>query len=801
VEPRRLISLLISILLVSIAWSNLGGSVDGQIPESAWVRLGGPLGGLGYDVRMRPDNPDTMYVTDAFAGVFVSTDGGANWVPSVEGITARSGETGDAIPIFSLTIDPNDHNILWAGTQNVRGIFKSVDGGQSWSERVEGIVERDGITFRGFTVDPTDSETVYAAAEISSWAWAGQERPGREFDRVQGVVYRTTDGGTHWDPIWRGDNLARYIWIDPRDTDVIYVSTGFFDREAANSVPSSRTPGGEGVVKSTDGGRSWSGANDGLENLYVGSLFMHPSNPDLLLAGTGNNQYYDHAGIYLSTDGGVSWHQVGAAGDVINSVEFARSDPAIAYAASNAAVYRSTDEGRTWTMASGGGAAGWGAPGVRAGFPVDLEVDPRDPNRLFANNYGGGNFLSVDGGRTWSVASTGYSGAQVRDVAVDPSDSASVYAAARSGLFSSADGGLHWDGMAREPVRLLEWNGIAVDPDDPDHLLALSNWDGVLAESADRGRTWVVRTHTREGEGFRSIAFAPGNPQVVYAGTGAFFSAGTFDDGRSASGVLASSDGGRSWSEANDDVSRNAQIADLAVDPRDERRVFAASTTEGLLLTVEGGSSWEQLADGLPPRGARAVALDPSSPDTVFVGFAGGGAFRSNDGGLSWQRLFIGPNPEGSISAIVIDPTNPNRVYAADVATGVSRSEDGGETWFAIDQGLAIRAVTSLAISMDGAHLYAGTEGGGVFRLDLGAPPAEPGGATASQTPRSETTAAATASTSTPDAGSATPAASDEGDDEGGIDPLPLFAAALALAAIILGGAVWLGRRGGTMRQ
>ena len=65
---------------------------------------------------------------------------------------------------------------------------------------------------------------------------------------TRGVVYKTTDGGKNWKAIWRGENLARYIWIDPRDTDVLYISTGIFDREAKNSDPENRIPGGEGVL-------------------------------------------------------------------------------------------------------------------------------------------------------------------------------------------------------------------------------------------------------------------------------------------------------------------------------------------------------------------------------------------------------------------------------------------------------------------------------------------------------------------------------------------------------------------------
>lgn len=144
-----------------------------SVSTPGWIRLGGPIGGLGYDVRMRPEDPDVMFVTDANAGVFMSMDEGKNWFPSNQGITVRIGITGDAIPVFSLTIDPNDNNIVWVGTQNTRGIFKSIDGGRTWTRMDRGITEQDGITFRGFTVEPGNSDIVYAAGEIASWIWAG----------------------------------------------------------------------------------------------------------------------------------------------------------------------------------------------------------------------------------------------------------------------------------------------------------------------------------------------------------------------------------------------------------------------------------------------------------------------------------------------------------------------------------------------------------------------------------------------------------------------------------------------------
>ena len=554
-----------------------------------WVRTGGPLGGLGYDIRVRPDNPDVMLVTDAWAGVFKSTDGGRTWSPSNNGIVTRVGETGDAIPIFCLTIDPHNYDTIWVGTQNTRGIYKSTNGGESWVQMDNGVVEYEGITFRGFTVDPNDENTVYAAAELSSWVWAGQEMQGREFDRTGGVVYRTRDGGQNWSAIWRGNNLARYVWIDPRDSNVIYISTGIFDREAANSDPQQRLPGGEGVVKSIDGGQTWFAANNGLDNLYVGSLFMHPANPDILLAGTGNNQYHEHDGVYLTTDGAETWRQVLRDAN-INAVEFSSSDPTVAYAGSADAIFVSADTGQTWRKVSGDDEFGWGPPGVRAGFPIDFQVDPRDPGRLFANNYGGGNFVSNDGGQTWAVASAGYTGAQVRDIAASPDQ---VFAAARSGLFASADGGASWQGLSFRPASAMEWNAVAVDPTNPQHVLASNNWNAILLQSFDAGQSWqTVGLPAGDGRGWRVIAFAPSDPQTVYAGLSAYYSAGTFNEHMPSGGVWVTHNGGSHWQPANGGVMADANVTGLAVAWDNPAVVYAATGNRGILKSTDGGATW-----------------------------------------------------------------------------------------------------------------------------------------------------------------------------------------------------------------
>lgn len=780
-------------LLVTVVLAGLLVISMATTPKAAtspeWVRTGGPIGGLGYDVRMRPDDPDAMLVTDAWAGMFMSTDGGTTWFPTNEGITTRTGPTGDAIPVFCVTVDPSDPDIVWAGTQNVRGIFKSVDGGHTWAEQDNGVTERDGITFRGFTVDPHDSDVVWAAAEISSWAGGRPPRTGRGFDLVEGVVYRTTNGGADWTAVWRGDNLARYIWIDPTNSDTVYVSTGIFDREAANSDPESGIPGGEGILKTTDGGSTWAHANNGLRNLYIGSLFMQPDNSQVLLAAAASNVYHDGTGVYLSTDGAATWEPVlidpTEESEGFHSVEFSIADPEIAYAASSNRVFRSEDAGRSWTVMTPPGTA-WGEPPVRGGFPIDLQVDTRDANRVFINAYGGGNFLSTDGGRTWIVASTGYTGAQTRALAVDPDHPGRVWVTGRSGLFVSTDGGSTWTGQSPfDPYPTFEGMALAIAIDGS--LLEADNVErGVAYGDGEKWR--YAQPSWPYPQAIRSIAFSPSSPAIAYAGVGAFFTPSYFDDSLPGGGVFRSDDAGTTWRPANDNVSESAHVTGLAVDPRDPSRLFAASADTGLLRSLDGGATWQVVSDHSDTP-VFAVAIHPADPNIILAGSRG--ILRSADGGDSWNQSASGIAPESTFVDFEFDPLDLDIVYAADIGSGVYRSEDAGQTWEAINNGLRTRAVNDLAVSHDGSHVYAATEGEGVYRLDLlGAPPAEaPLTAMVTTTAVADTSAADTsipATTATTDATNAETAPAAESIEEGPGNGIPWAAWIIAGVAILV---------------
>ncbi|MFC1761803.1 WD40/YVTN/BNR-like repeat-containing protein [Planctomycetota bacterium] len=726
-----------------------GEAFPPSVGELTWVYTGGPSGGLGYDVRMDPRNPEVMYVTDALAGAFKSIDGGASWFAINNGISARIGPSVDEIPVFSLTVNPNNPDTLWVGTQFGGGVYRSDDGGQNWRSMSNGISEHS-LTVRGFTVEPGNSNVVYLAGEVSSWEWKGEHVNGIAFDLTKGVVYKTTDGGQNWKRIWYGDNLARYIWIHPQNHSLVYVSTGIFDREAANSDPNTKDPGGVGILRSDDGGTTWEalGVKNGIRanELHFSSLAMNPRNPEILIGAAGNDAYVWAIGseigaIYLTKDGGDSWERVLGLTNA-TCVEICESDPNIVYGASLDACYRSDDGGKTWQLQAGSGgleqsnASFWGPPDMVAGFPIDMQCDPRDPMRLFVNNYGGGNFLSADGGQNWVNASKGYTGALMHTITVDRNDPARVYASARSGVFVSKDGGTTWDGMSRGVARAMEAFAIAIDPFDSAHLITvIADAGPVPKNSYDHGQTWSQADPGLWNSGLliggdlmRKIIFSPTQQSVVLAiqGDVKCSETGNCTNGQ---GVIRSKDGGVSWERTG---LSEGMATDLVF--AQDGSIYVSVHPSDLYRSSDNGDTWEvvtreiakhvSLVDpDMPSPSLISLAIEPMATGNLYAGFYRGGVMVSTDGGTTWTISSAGLNPETTVRAIEIDTAHPGVMYAATHDSGVYVSTDSGATWQAINNGLINRAGVDLALSSNGQHVYLATHGGGAYRLDLNSQP------------------------------------------------------------------------------
>jgi len=756
----------------SIAFETLEGAefdidsvlIEGEMvyepPEGYnWFRTGGPIGGLGYDIRIHPFEKRIMFVTDNPSGINKSTDGGATWIQKNSGISVFSGAANDGIPIFSLTIDPSNPGIVWSGTQNSKGIFKSVDGGETWEQKDNGVTEGNEISFRGFAIHPENSDIVLAAAEI------GTIYQGIEFNKTKGKIYKTIDGGETWYPVWNGDNLARVLLFDYLHSDTIYCSTGIFDREAYNSDIASGILGGVGILRSYDGGENWDTVNTGIDNLYLGFLEMHPENPQILYAAASNNATSyppnnSYGGIYKTEDGCDHWQKLIDSPESYGAVAISRSNPDIVYAIGSGA-YRSDNAGGSWTKLDE--TKKWGPPGIFPGFVISTVVDPENPDIVWVNNYGGGNFLSTDGGITWKNSSKGYTGANLRDISICFSNPYQCYVAGRSGPFVTYSGGNDWPGINYN-YSLNESYTIEAFPDDPNMLLAANDGDGAIQKSVDGGMNWTQKyKHPLANEAdpnsrycFRDIAISLANPDIVYGGTGKVINVGLIDpSGEESLGMYKSTDRGENWSEINNGLETTSKTVNtIAVHPANPDIVYIGTYTSGIYRTVNGGSGWVPANNGLPFSDVRSIAIDPLHPDTLYAGSGNGtGMARSFDGGNSWYSINEGvkiicptylssagkmvqginldmPNllntnsdkyivPWTKILDIVIDPVNSQHVFAADFSSGVYYSQNGGESWSLITDGMGIKSVTCLSINDDGTVLYCGTEGGGVYRMVL----------------------------------------------------------------------------------
>jgi hypothetical protein len=214
---------------------------------------------------------------------------------------------------------------------------------------------------------------------------------------------------------------------------------------------------------------------------------------------------------------------------------------------------------------------------------------------------------------------------------------------------------------------------------------------------------------------------------------------GTPGDGRAVPGGVLRRLGRRNWFPVLVDLDPGFDVGAIAIDPAHPATVFAATTSHGVVKSVDRGGTWADASAGLPrldatglpnPAGAYvatfALTVDPLAPGTVYVStlghgsccleLGGGDVFTSHDGGTSWR-----PSVQGLLDlnalALVTDPTLAGVVYAG-TTRGVMWSIDGGADWTPLGSGLEGTAVPSLAIDGAGRVLYAATTGG-VFALNV----------------------------------------------------------------------------------
>ena len=697
--------------------------VRNQILSMPWQKLDGPFGGQGYTIRFFPNDQNKIVVTDSYAGIHISNDRGLTWDESNNGINAREGISGDNIPVFVTTIDPNDFQRVWCGVKNAMGVFLSTDGGINWQHKDNGLPSGNEVEIRGLAVKPGDSNTVFAAGDLEEIAplMGG-------FQRTQGFLYRTTDGGENWTQVLMGGNLFKDVIIDPKNPNTVYVASGFFDRHQLEKL--------EGVYKSTDGGNTWNQINSGIRNLYVTNIKFDPKDSNTIWGTTGmihqvsNDITTEDGGIIVTHDGGMSWTEVkrqrnNGGQQIYSALGISPTNPQVIYAGAFGIFFKSKDGGMTWAE------TGFGPLGSNPGHPIDIAIDPNDENIVYVDSYIGGVFKTTDAGKTWVTNAFGYSGSEARGVTVSP-DGRKVFATSRSGVFLSEDKGVNWIPVGLGDIALDELQAIATHPTDNNKILLGDSQNAMssIFLSTDGGMIWktvfmlegVIDSTARDLTGgivFTDIKWSKSNPNIAFASSVKQSLAHDSEDSIGW-GVFKSSDGGMTWVNKQNGITGFKNTWSIDIDPTNENIIYAATNDSGIVKSIDGGETWTQINNGLENiKPFHSISVCPANTQVLLAGNEGGQIFRTTDAGKNWQSILPDLNP-GSVVSIIFNPiASTHQVYAGEDATGFYISNDDGQTWQLFNTGLSIRAITGLATTPDGSAVYAATNGGGIFRLPI----------------------------------------------------------------------------------
>ena len=355
-------------------------------------------------------------------------------------------------------------------------------------------------------IDPTDRSVWYVAAS-------------------SGGVWKTTNAGTTWDPIF--DNYGSYsigaIALDPSNHLTLWVGSG--ENNGQRSVGY-----GDGIYKSIDGGRSF--RNMGLEtSRHIGMVAVHPDDSDVVFVAAIGNLWQDGGkrGLYRTSNGGETWENVLEIDEHtgVHEVYFDPRNPDWMYAVSwqrrrhqwtmidggpGSGIYKSTDGGDTWREINRG------LPGGDKGR-IGMAISPQNPDVLYAivEANGGGTYRSENMGESWSRTSSYQSGAAMyyHELYADPHRFDRIYAH-DTFLQMSEDGGETW-GRLPTPGVHVDFHAMAFDPEDPEHIIVGN--DGGLYETFDFGGSWKFFSNLPLTQ-FYKVATSNDEPfYYVYGGT------------------------------------------------------------------------------------------------------------------------------------------------------------------------------------------------------------------------------------------------------------------------------------------
>jgi photosystem II stability/assembly factor-like uncharacterized protein len=704
--------------------------------------------GRFVDFAVPEGRPNTFYAASASGGL---------WKTENNGQTFEALFTNEKVfSIGDIAVAPSAPDVLWLGSgeaNNSRstywgeGVYKSLDAGKTWTPM--GL--KDSQHIGRIVIHPSNPEIVYVAALGHLYS-----------ENTERGIFKTTDGGRTWTKVLGLTVDGRAVGavdlvMDPSDPETLYAAT--YDRFRRPWTWGIGGPG-SGVLKSTDGGQTWTRLNNGLPSGVLGriGLAVSPKNPKIV-----------YAEIENANKPGMS------AEDRYKEILAGKSSQGMI----DGEIYRSDDAGASWTKVSPDKRSIGGAPGYYYG---QIIVDPNDPNLVYVLSIGV--LASKDGGKTW--ASPFRFGGDNHALWIDPKDSRHMLLGYDHGLGLTWDGGKAWyhpdflplaqyyaiDYDMSHPYRVaggLQDNGSLMGPSTkvgagqgfgrragapPIHLedwFVVGGGDGMynVFDRTTNGTLYnesqfgtLTRVDLITGEE-KDIAYQRLKPATRWNWCSPILVSAHDPDTVYHCGniVVMSTDRGGSWTEISPDLSTN-DPSKLTVDGKggdgsiqyctittfDESPllpgVLWAGTDDGnVWVTRDNGKSWVKLNDkiaGNPGYWVSRVSASPSDPATAYVTYTGFRnddfrpfLYKTTDYGATWTSLAAGL-PVGPVNVVREDPKNPRLLFAG-TDFGVYVTIDGGRTWSAFAGGMPTQPVHDLKIQPRESDLVVATHGRGAF--------------------------------------------------------------------------------------
>ncbi len=566
-------------------------------------------------------------------GIFKSTDLGETWTILGEGAFAGRCishvviDTGDSSVMYAAVTRAGGFPTRAAAKRHPRaldpvGVYKSVDGGRSWTLLTGGLPAEDATSL---VMDPRDRSTLYAAI-------------GTIFGSAANGVYRSVDAGATWTRVQAGlptaDSFGRIdLALAPSRADRVY---------AYASRPCDALGGGAttlGAWRSDDMGVSWVflpvNSQQATYGWYFTHAAVHPTNAD--------EAYFAGLGMSRTLNAGVSFAVVNPPHPDVHAMAWDAAGRMVV--GTDGGVYRRTGTG-AWESRN----AGLGTIQIYAG----LSTHPTDDVIMYVGLQDNGTVRRDSESLVWTQVAGGDGGW----TQIDPRDPTRVFWESQgTGALGGAGAGA---GLTGRNCFLPPY---VIDPADSRRMLYATER---VFRSVDGGRTWTALSADLTSgvpHAIRALAIAPSDSRMVYAAT---------NDSR----FLASEDGGATFAlRLTDNHGWPRVTREIAVDPRDARTVYLAGATYGsphVRRSRDAGATWEVLDGDLPDVPVNVIALDTRFGDThIYVG-TDAGVYASHDEGRTWRRYGRGL-PNACVVDLHVEPARATggRIVAGTQGRGV----------------------------------------------------------------------------------------------------------------------------------